>query len=566
MLANKRISARERNVVMTSNRRPLNRVYLCVAIVAVACVAYGQSPHPGIPTRNAQADQGQAAEDLQKRIEDVRKEVEAQRQQIERRFDIQNEANNRQLESVSRATEWMFRIMAGIAVIGSLFGVASWFKSRQDYQQERKFYEERIKKIDEAQSTLTTQQISIGQNLVVHSDEMLKHQIASIGGLGSVIDLVKRTFEMQLGRQQEMELVTDLRTHFDAVYSAVSDGILSFSEHSRMAWTQLSAYEESLTNGARSDFRTIPDVVLKRQQEKDRYGFAHVLQLLGVSAFYANDIEWAERHLQRAKQIYRQNEAREQDLFPNAFCSHFLGLIAKNWLREGRFIEATLVEAKTHLQDAMALIGNREGEFLTPLTMAEVLSYSDVDQEAARVLLDKKLNELEALKLVPDGLNDNQNRLLGRAYLMRGNLAFVGGRLEEALAWYRKADSHRENDYAAQLSIALAIARSEAAARKEQFERGLRTLETSDAIGKREVSTRAIALAWAIIATCETGEPAKRIRHLKALDALKSEIRSAGGRQPLFFCPATKSLCTFDRLKQNLVVFVSGVKAAATTG
>jgi hypothetical protein len=206
---------------------------------------------------------------------------------------MQYEAINRELESVSRTTEWMFRIMAAIAVIGSLFGVVSWFKSRQDYQQERKFYEERIKRIDEDQAKLTAQQITIGQNLVLRSDEMLKQQIATIGGLGSVIDLVKRSFEMQLAGQKEMELVADLRTHFDEVYKGVCDAMLSFSHHSRMAWTQLSPYEESLANGARSDFRTIPDAVLKRQQEKDRYGLARVLQLLGVSAFYANDIEWA---------------------------------------------------------------------------------------------------------------------------------------------------------------------------------------------------------------------------------------------------------------------------------
>lgn len=234
-----------------------------------------------------------------------------------------------------------------------------------------------------------------------------------------------------------------------------------------------------------------------------------------------------------------------------------MGLIAKNWLREGRFIEATLVEAKTHLQEAMGLIGNRKGEFLTPLTVAQVLSYSEVDQEAARALLDQKLKELENLKLTPVGLNDNQDRLLGRAYLMRGNVEFVGGRHAEALVWYQKADHHRENDYAAQLSIALASPSSEAAVRREQFERGLRTLETSDAIGKREVSTRAIALARAVIAASEVGkEVAKKTRYQKALDALKAEIRSAGGRQPLFFCPTTKSLCTFDRLKQNLDVFL----------
>jgi tetratricopeptide (TPR) repeat protein len=517
------------------------------------------------PPRGEAAEPPTAAE-VQKEVQELRKQVEADKQLIERRLDSESSAVNRQLDSVSKSTEWTFRIMAGIAVVGSLFGIGSWFKSTLDYQQERRFYEARINKIDDDQRQLTGQQVSIGANLVSHSEEMLVKQIQSIGGLGNVIDLVRRTFEIQLARQQEMELVTDLRTHFDEVYRSVSDGMLTFAEHSRMAWTQLSPYEESLSAAARSDFRTIPEVVLKRQEEKDRYGYARVLQLLGVAAFYANDVDAAGRYLIRAKDIFRKNEARQQDLYPHAFCSHFLGLISKNWLREGRFIEATLTEAKSHLQDAMGLIGDIPGEFLTPLTLAEILSYSEIDQEAARLLLDKKLQELEDLKATSDGLNDNQHKLLGRAYLMRGNLEFTTENFPGALEWYEKANRHHVNDYAAQLSIGLAASTIDPTRSKEQFAQGLKVLESSEAFNKREVSTRAIAISWAIVASTRLGENSKRARYQKALEALKAEIRGAGGRQPLFFCPTTKSLCTFDKLKQSLTSFVNGSAKAATQG
>src|SRR6266498_71749 len=279
--------------------RLFNSGFIIVFASAMAVTAYSQSTQSSEPSRSSDRDRTQAnakTEELQRRLDELRKDTETQKQQFEKRLEMQNETLNRQLESVSRTTEWMFRIMAGIALIGSLFGAVSWFKSRQDYQQERTFYEARLKLIDENQEKLTKQQIAMGEKLLMHSDEMLVKQIDSIGGLGSVIDLVKRTFEMQLSRQQEFELVSDLRNHFDEVYKGVCERILSFAEHSRMSWTQLSSYEESLANSARSDFRTIPDAVLKRHQEKDRYNFARVLQLLGVSAFYANDIEWAERH------------------------------------------------------------------------------------------------------------------------------------------------------------------------------------------------------------------------------------------------------------------------------
>src|SRR5579872_1252191 len=127
---------------------------LCVALMAVTITHAQSSRGAGPPSTNVEP---------QVQIDSLRKELEQQRQETELRLNLQNQTMNRELDAVSRTTTGMISLMAGIAVLGSLFGAVSWFKSRQDYQQERKFYEERMTKMDTDQATLTKHQITIGQ-------------------------------------------------------------------------------------------------------------------------------------------------------------------------------------------------------------------------------------------------------------------------------------------------------------------------------------------------------------------------------------------------------------------
>lgn len=115
--------------------------------------------------------------------------------------------------------------------------------------------------------------------------------------------------------------------HFEGQYARARELILSFKMHSRLAWTRLTQHEVAVATKARLTFETIPEFVLHAQRETDPYTLALVHELLGVSAFYANDVEGAVRCLEGARMIYGSRDPRPEDLYGRAFASHFLGLI-----------------------------------------------------------------------------------------------------------------------------------------------------------------------------------------------------------------------------------------------
>jgi len=71
-----------------------------------------------------------------------------------------------------------------------------------------------------------------------------------------------------------------------------------------MDWTALTDEEIALALRARIIFEGIPEFVLEDERTSDSWAFARTCQLLGVSAFYANDIESAIELLNRSRDIY----------------------------------------------------------------------------------------------------------------------------------------------------------------------------------------------------------------------------------------------------------------------
>jgi len=472
------------------------------------------------------------------------------------------DAANKRFDAVTHATDRVLNVFIWFGGLGSflggLFVALSWISSRRDYHHEREFYEKRALVLEEGEKARTLQQLELGHTMVARSGDLLSGQIDSIVSLKGVIDLVSQTFQTRLQSEKDIQdlkaLVAELDRHFENQYQSARDHILTFARHSRMAWTRLSAYEKTLAETARADFRSIPGSVIQKELENDRYQLARVYQLLGVSAFYANDIDTAERYLKRAQEIYKGNAARPEDVFPRAFASYFLGLISKNWLRESRYLEDELKEARQSLEEAaQTLKDDKAGEFLIPVTLAEVLSYSPTNQQQASDLLVERITEWEK---VQKSLDENQTTLLGRACLLKGNLEYLAGRWQPALTWFQKAEQYIPSSPFPRLSIAHATPRSQQQQRKNDFERGLTVLEASDGLSKPELTGRAIVLAWAVIASHELQDIEKQDKYLKKLDELQTEVRSAGGRQPLFFCPLTKTLCTFAQIRQNLSDYI----------
>ena len=479
-----------------------------------------------------------------------------------------------ELGAANRAFNVLYVFGAIGSFLAGLFVVLSWLRDNKRYERERKFLEDRAQNTEQWQrethileGEFADQQLKLGDKFLNQSDSMLSRQIESITKLGGVIDLVKKSFELQSQREEAQQkaheqleklnqILAGFTDHFQCQYDQSRDLIFTFQRHSRMTWTRLSVQEESLTSRARTSFETIPEFILNQQREKAPHELARVYQLLGVSAFYANDIDAAIRYLEKAHTIYSAVSRRSEDLFSSAFCSHFLGVIEKNWCHIDRSPEANLAEAKRHLEEANSRLADIQDELLTPLTLAEVLSYSERNRGAARELLDEKIKIFKRMESSP-GLNANQHALLERAYLLRGNLDFLGGQIGQALEWYTQSKNLNEKNPYALLSIAHAhaVAPNKPSEKLQFYQDGLAALESSGAINKKEITVRVTALAWAVIASHEINEHEKVERYLKELDAIGSNIRLVGKREALFFCPTGKNLVTFERLRKNLIQY-----------
>jgi hypothetical protein len=346
-----------------------------------------------------------------------------------------------------------------------------------------------------------------------------------------------------------------------------------------MAWTRLTDQEEAVATRALTTFETIPQAVLNtiltEDGGKNRFELAYIYQLLGVSAFYSNDIDAAVHCLDEGLNIYGSEKVPPEHLFHQAFCFHFLGLIEKNWCDLKRPPEANLLSAQQHLEEAARRLQTKENEFLTPLTLAEVLSYSEQKREAAQTQLEDCIKRLASLKLKEEsgskieldalldralqvkkkdsGLDDNQADLLGRALLMRGNIDYLNGDRGSARKWYSRSHDHNAQNAYALLSMAQATTNGEPELRAKLFRDGLNLLEDpSGPLSKHEASTRVSALAWANIAAREVADDAKTGKYTKELEAASSIGRPVGRRAPLFFCPVEKTMVTFDQLKETI--------------
>jgi hypothetical protein len=463
-------------------------------------------------------------------------------------------------------------------------------RHRQDYEREREFYEKRALEIERRNNETHTvamqtaqaaaarddgfakQQFQIGENMLTSSGDMLNKQIEGIVKLGGVIELVKKTFEMQLTRVGDVEkllqrlgetdeVVASFTKHFREQFRHVRELMFTFRHHSRLDWTRLTEHEVAVASRALTIFDTIPnsvfDALLKEDGGKNRYELAQVYQLLGVSAFYTNDVDAATRYLERGLEIYGHADAPAESLFPQAFCSHFLGLVEKSWCHVDRPVEANLAAARKHFEESARRQSTREGEFLTPVTLAEVLSYSEQTWNDARTLLTEIFTRFERIKS-KQALDDNQQMLFGRALLLMGNLEFSANASVEALGWYTKAHEHNERNPYALLSMSQATGPADADLRKERFREGLAALASSGALSKRENTTRILAVARAIVAAYEIGDETLQKKYVREMELATSYVRPVGGRAPLFFCPLTKKLVGFEQLRSNISAYIKG--------
>ncbi len=473
---------------------------------------------------------------LESRLGDLQRELDRSRDQIDRRVTREVDTMKTGFDDAKRATTWALALLTFVALFGSIAGGVSWAMNRKD------------------------------------ANRLLASEITSIEKIQKVIDLVRESFQLQLTREKDLQAVTtmikDLHKHFSDAYASVKTRILSLRSVSRMGWSNLSVFQLTLAAGARAEFRSIPASVLTDVERQDKHEFARVCQLLGASAFYANDIGHAEQTLRMAKETYASLEHRTDHRDTMAATFYLLALIAKSWQEENRSLEHGLGEAKGCLEKAQELLKDKEDEFLVPVTLAEVESYIQASQSSARGHLKDIVEQLEKIRK----RDDNQSRLLVRACLLQGNLELelAEGKVKpdekaaaeaEAEKAYRVALQHDENSPYAMLSIALCISATSADANKSSerkllFLRGLAALQETKALDKQELTTRATALSWAVIAAHESGKP-ERDQYQRSLESIQVAAVSTGGRIPLFFSPTTRKPRRFEDLLKDIKPYMA---------
>jgi hypothetical protein len=525
---------------------------LCVALSSIATPARGQSTQRGAPSvaRPVLDQATERAIEAQRTADRALERADGARDAADRRFD---------------AVEKLFYL---ISLVGTVFLIGSAVIEARRRQSERDRFDlvlQRQDKFDRIAINAATQQgqlvdtqIELGNKVLLRSDEVLQKQIETMSKLGAVIELVENIFRSRLDQEKGRE---DLQTKLDQVTKIVdrqtADSraqmetlvivpMLQLAELTRMEWPRLGREEQAVAQSARMTFRSLSGVTIEESVRRDPLQVAQVCCLLGVSAYYANDVTEAFRLLVRSRELYDSvNVIPAEHRKPAAFCFHYLGVLEKNWWRATRPFEENLQESKRALEEADKRLRHNAGEFLTPLTLIEVLSYIETERVAASKRLADLLKKFAAIPA--DEMDANQKSLKQRAHLLQGNLELFHGRSAAAVEAYASANGGAENHFAL-LSMGLLASREPHIGDATKWlSRGLTLLIESGALDKQEVTTRASNLAWAAVAAHAAGDP-RATEHANRFFQAMGHVRKVGDRVPLFFDPASKMLVTDEVL------------------
>jgi hypothetical protein len=563
--------------------------------------------------------------DLQQRVNDIEAQsrnltaLERRVERLETQLASEIKAAETRFTAVTSATERTFTVFYVMGALGSvLAGVvllhsvgrerqarSDYLEERQhhesqqravheqqykDYKTERRFYEERAtayerrerasqdymlalnRKATGRELRLLDQQIRGGEAALSASTDMVKERLEAMADLGAVIRLVQDTFKLELTksredlderrrRQEADRMLSAFGEFFRNQYTRVYEIMNTFRKHTAMDWSRLTDEEATLAGRARILFEGVPEFVQKERREANQWDFARLCQLLGVSAFYSNDIESAIRLLEASREIYVTHEVPPDEIPPFGYCSHFRGIIDKTWRPIGRDAVLHLNEATKYFESSRQVFKNTTRAYLPTVTLCEVLSYyPDVStrQEGERILSDA-ITDIDNLREAK-GLDKNQSGLLSRAFLLMGNIKVLSQELEEAVKWYSRGSKHDPDNAFFELSIA-AIATTDAD-RRARFKEGLSRLQKSQALAKRETATLLIGLFWAVVASVEAGDHEQVTSYTQKFTSTGEKVREVFGREPLVFCPTTKGLMRYADLAHELDLYVARSKSA----
>jgi hypothetical protein len=470
----------------------------------------------------------------------------------------------------------MFVALGGIATIGLvIFGFLSWhrdYQEQKNYRRERDFYEDRQRqerrdyrlerwlherregrraRLDEA---LSTQQVQSGIKESSLFDRTLDAQIANISKLGQVIDVVSKASRIRLEREEghaKLEkMMADFQKGAEKRYQRVENEALSFQDVRAMSWPTLPEERRRKAIGALRTFENVDDFLKAEKREKYPLEYARLIHFLGIFAYYADhNVDASLDYLTAADKLFGDHNIANEFKKNRAFTKHFLGVLSKNWPLRTEPPGTSLKEARRLLSEAEDYLTMESGQFLTALTHAEVLSYRREDRGAGRKKLDEIIQRIENLQS-ENKSNGSQNDLLPRAYLLRGNLSCMDGKVDLACADFRKVTVLVPKNSYGWLSLALVSPSPDEAV--QFWNNGLALLSKPPALDKPETVTRVLILTWGIIATHHAEKPEMLKEYHAAFENIGAGIEKTGKYTPHFFSPFSKELMSFDELKKQL--------------
>ena len=511
------------------------RLVIVVFIALCALPTLAQSPPTGPAPGAASGD----------RLADLAVRLQALEQQTKDRSELFHQLNQ------------FFWLITALAGVGSVMTFLALFRdsfSKRDRAQARndvRFIQEIGKHTEEAAKaqienlthvsglikfvhdafSLQAEQKTMLDNLRKEQEEGFKSQIA----------LLKDALDADKRREEERN--TDARSKYAAVKAAMS----TFERIQALEWPTVPSFVLNIAENARLRMENIDRPLLKNLIAEQPTLHASLLQRMGVAAYYDSyQIQTALDLLREAEELFNANSDDPGSRKARAYTQHFLAIIEKNWCQTGDTVNANLTRAATRLRSAVAILSDDPDHFLTPVTLAEVLSYGPSDgwDEACK-LLDDRIGLVKQKGSTT--LDRNQRALYARALLLRGNIAFRRRSAQEEMVQSYMEAAANDNPYGL-LSVASVSRETKSA---DLWREGLESLEKSGALGKQEVTQRVTAIAWAILACDKLGEH-ERVASLSIDLSRSGADKTIAGLDPVYFSPLQKTVVRFRHLLKDL--------------
>lgn len=482
---------------------------------------------------------------------------------LEERLNLALALKDERIQSINERADDIYKLLQLVGVIAAaalvFFSIRDIVLRWKEGQRQRGI-DDIVKDMLSLQKTAGQQQLSFGELHLADAKTNARQQVESVQNVNEVIEVVKQTLAFRLEQEENFaQTIGEIKLMKQEQERARKQKLMHaiaivdhFKKMSRMQFTSLT--DEQHKRGIRLQGLVNELEEFLTDQEFEILGV--LLYTCGVIAFYDNDVIEAKSYLDRAALSRAGDHNGELKTNPNyknrfAFIHYYRALIQKNW--------GDLSEAQHEIEQSAKLLEDQTGEFLTPVTKAEILSYIPGDEERCQADLQTLLHRIEELEAAAkskgQGLDMNQIKLRNRMLVLCGNTYFVrDNKSRDALARYTEAVAFNSNDYYALAAAARCQqAQGDQAAAAIHFRQCLDAIERSgDARRKRERSTRAGIAITGANAAKGCGDDVRYEQYAREARELLSGNLAVDGMSPKFFSPSTKRLVGATELLAEL--------------